>query len=104
MYLTIKTFNNCKILIIISLLISQFLIAQDYQLFSADRPLYKVKKASQKILVDGRMDEGIWKQANAQTFDYYYLANQPDDQQKTTLECCGMMKASICFTKVLINF
>ncbi|NIJ45198.1 hypothetical protein FHR24_001637 [Wenyingzhuangia heitensis] len=49
-----------------------------------DRPVYKVHKATSKITVDGKLDDEAWKQATATNFDYFYLTNGKEEEQKTT--------------------
>lgn len=57
---------------------------QDYKLSLEERPIYSAKKTNTKITVDGKMNESCWKKAETRSLDYYYLAEQPNDKQKTT--------------------
>ena len=53
------------------------------QLVIGQQPVYKVAKAMQAITVDGKMDEAAWKNAEVQSFDYFYRADKPVDKQKS---------------------
>ena len=50
---------------------------------SKERPLFKVKKATAEIVVDGKMDEADWKKSTIRSFDNVYLVEKPTDIQKT---------------------
>jgi len=49
-----------------------------------DKPIFKVHKSSEKMTIDGKMDEKSWKKSEVSNFDFIYLAEKPSDQQKTT--------------------
>src|SRR5690349_24773913 len=57
--------------------------SQEQQLVIGQQPVYKVAKARQPITVDGRMDEAAWKNAEVQSFDYFYRGDKPVDKQKS---------------------
>lgn len=46
--------------------------------------VFTVSKASEPIVVDGRMNESSWRTTEARTFDSFYRVETPDDQQRTT--------------------
>lgn len=50
-----------------------------------ENPVFKVSRATEEIVVDGKLSEEIWKTAEARTLEYFYRADQPDDRQRTTL-------------------
>jgi hypothetical protein len=54
------------------------------QLVIGQQPVYKVAKATTPILIDGKMDEDIWKKASAVSLDHFFRADKPVDKQKTT--------------------
>lgn len=49
-----------------------------------EQPIFKVAKAKEEIVVDGKMQEEIWANTESRTFDNFYRINQANDQQKTT--------------------
>jgi hypothetical protein len=53
------------------------------QLVIGQQPVYKVSKAREPIIVDGKMDEAAWKNAEVQSFDYFYRPDKPVDKQKS---------------------
>ena len=53
------------------------------QLVIGQQPVYKVARASEPIKIDGKMDEAGWKNAEVQSFDYFYRGDKPVDKQKT---------------------
>jgi hypothetical protein len=56
---------------------------EEKQLVIGQQPVYKVAKARGPITVDGKMDEAAWKNAEVQSFDYFYRADKPVDKQKS---------------------
>ena len=46
--------------------------------------IFKVVKTSQKIMVDGKMDEFVWKEAKVGSLDYFLDDIKPTDKQKST--------------------
>lgn len=50
-----------------------------------EQPIFKVTKAVEPIVVDGRMDEASWGATEKRSFEYFYRADQPDDAQRSTL-------------------
>ena len=59
------------------------LYSQEKQLVIGEQPLYKVAKAKGPITIDGKMDDAAWKDAEVESFDYFYRADKPVDKQKT---------------------
>lgn len=49
-----------------------------------NKEIFKVTKASQKITIDGKLDELAWKQAKVGTLDYFFDVVKPTDKQKST--------------------
>lgn len=56
-------------------------IAQEKKLVIGEQPFFKVKRANQSIVVDGKMDEDIWSKTEARSLDYFYAVEKADDQQ-----------------------
>lgn len=54
------------------------------QLVIGQQPVYKVSRAREPITVDGKMDEASWKNAEVQSFNYFYRADKPVEKQKST--------------------
>ena len=62
------------------------LVAQDgKQLVIGQQPVYKVSRAAGPIVVDGRMEEADWADAEVQSFNYFYRADKPAEKQQTRL-------------------
>ncbi|MFZ2287489.1 MAG: hypothetical protein WAV93_10940 [Bacteroidales bacterium] len=60
------------------------LVAQDEkQLVIGHQPVYKVSRAAGPILVDGRMEEADWGDAEVQPFNYFYRGVKPAEKQQT---------------------
>jgi len=51
------------------------------QLVIGQQPVYKVSRAREPIIVDGRMDEASWKNADLQSFNYFYRGDKPFEKQ-----------------------
>ncbi|MCX6329223.1 MAG: carbohydrate-binding family 9-like protein [Bacteroidia bacterium] len=59
-----------------------FLFSQaEKQLVIGQQPVYKVSRASEPIIVDGKMDEVSWKNAEVQSFNYFYRGDKPFEKQ-----------------------
>lgn len=56
----------------------------DKKLSLGEQPIFKVSKTTEKILVDGQMDEESWIKTEARNLEYFYRAEKPDDDQQTT--------------------
>lgn len=48
------------------------------------QPVFKVSKAIESILIDGKMDEVIWRETEARNFSYYFDIVKDTDKQNTT--------------------
>lgn len=57
--------------------------SQETNLLLNDRPLFKVHKATGKMLADGKMNEKDWERSEVRSFDHVYLDEKPSDIQKT---------------------
>jgi hypothetical protein len=53
------------------------------QLVIGQQPVYKVSRAREPIIVDGKMDEAAWKNAEVQSFNYFYRGDKPAEKQLT---------------------
>lgn len=51
------------------------------QLVIGQQPVYKVSRVREPIIVDGRMDEVSWKNAEVQSFNYFYRGDKPFEKQ-----------------------
>ncbi len=70
--------------VIIYLGISMPLLSQaEQKLVIGQQPVYKVSRAKEPIVVDGRMDEATWKNAEVVSFDYFYRADKQFEKQLT---------------------
>jgi hypothetical protein len=78
-----KYFKIKLILSSIFFLTGLTLFSQEKQFVIGQQPLYKVAKATGPIVVDGKMDEATWKNADAKSFDYFYRADKPVEKQKS---------------------
>ena len=70
------------IVLLILLLSATSLFAQEKKLVIGEQPIFKVSRAMQSIVIDGKMDEAAWNKTEARTFDYFYATEKPDDKQK----------------------
>ena len=53
------------------------------QLVTGQQPVYKVSRAREPITIDGKMDEPSWKNAEVQTFNYFYRGDKPFEKQNS---------------------
>jgi len=53
----------------------------DKQLSLGDLPVFKAFKTSEKMRVDGNLNEGDWQKSESRSFDYFYAVEKPDDKQ-----------------------
>lgn len=53
------------------------------QLVIGQQPVYKVSRAREPIIVDGKMDETSWKNAEVQPLNYFYRGDKPVEKQNT---------------------
>ena len=53
------------------------------QLVLGEQPIYKVARAKEPIIVDGKMDEESWKNAEVRTLDYFFRRDEPLEKQQT---------------------
>jgi len=68
--------------LLIVLIIATTNFAQENKLVIGEQPVFKVKRANQSILVDGKMNETIWSKTEARSLDYFYNVEKEDDKQK----------------------
>ncbi len=60
------------------------LFAQDEeQLVIGQQPVYKISRAREPMVVDGKMEEASWADAEVQSFNYFYRADKPVEKQLT---------------------
>ncbi len=73
------------IFLIIFVLISNLsLFSQvEKRLVIGQQPIYKVSKAREPIIVDGKMDEASWKNAEVRSFEYFYRNDKLPEKQDT---------------------
>lgn len=53
------------------------------QLVIGEQPVYRVAKASEPIIVDGRMDEAVWEKAEAVPLSNFFRLDKPVEKQNT---------------------
>ena len=56
----------------------------DTKMSLGEQPVFKVSKAIDSIIIDGKMDEASWSKTQSSTFKYTYRDEKPSDTQKTT--------------------
>lgn len=44
---------------------------------------YEAHKTTEKIQVDGKLDETVWRKCEARSLDYFYAVEKPTDMQQT---------------------
>ena len=59
------------------------LIGQTDKLSLGEQRALKASKTSEKIIIDGLMEEEAWAKTEARTLDYFYRIEKPDDKQQT---------------------
>ncbi|MEX0288312.1 MAG: carbohydrate-binding family 9-like protein [Flavobacteriaceae bacterium] len=60
-------------------------VAQDGKRLSlGEQKIFKVSRATEPIVIDGKLKENVWNKTEARTLDYFYRVEKADDQQKTT--------------------
>lgn len=57
---------------------------QNEKLVLGDHPMFYATKTDMPIVVDGKMNESIWKNTPSTTLDYFYRVEKPEDEQQTT--------------------
>lgn len=70
-----------KLFSLLFLLMNTVSFAQSKKLVIGEQPVFKVKRANQNMVIDGKMNEAIWSQTEARTLNYFYRVETPDDQQ-----------------------
>jgi len=82
---TIKHLNlKASFLIVIYFITGIALYSQnEKQLVIGEQPVYKISRASGPITADGKMDEASWKNAEVQSFNYFFRADKPVEKQKS---------------------
>ena len=80
-----KPFSSKRLFaILICLVIGSPLFSQtEKQLVIGQQPVYKVAKAKEPIVVDGKMDEASWKNAEVQPLSNFFRLDKPVDKQNT---------------------
>lgn len=53
------------------------------QLVTGQQPIYKVSRAGETMVIDGRMDEASWKNAETQPLSYFYRGDKPVEKQNS---------------------
>ena len=71
------------IVLIHLLTISSLFSQTDEQLVIGQQPVYRVSRAREPVIVDGKMDETSWKNAEVRSFDYFYRGDKPAEKQNT---------------------
>lgn len=53
------------------------------QLVIGQQPVYKVSRARESIIVDGKMDEASWKNSEVQPLSYFFRLDKPVEKQNS---------------------
>jgi hypothetical protein len=53
------------------------------QLVIGQQPVYQVFRAKGPVTVDGKLDEATWKDAEVQSFNYFYRGDKPYEKQNS---------------------
>lgn len=59
------------------------LYSQEKELVIGEQPVYKVAKARGPIIIDGKMDDEAWMNAEVVSFDNFFRTDKPVDKQKS---------------------
>src|SRR4030042_45364 len=79
-HLRLKTITTVLLFLLTGLpLFSQ----AEKQLVTGQQPVYKVSRARELITIDGKMDEPSWKNAEVQSFNYFYRGDKPVNKQNS---------------------
>jgi hypothetical protein len=83
--MNIKHINKKEIIVVLICLITNPLLFSqtEKQLVIGQQPIYKVSRAREPITVDGKMDEASWKNAEVQSFNYFYRGDKPVEKQNS---------------------
>ena len=75
-----------QLFFLVSLLLCPMtLLAQtEKKLSLGEQPIFKVSRANERIVVDGKMNEKDWSETEARNFESFYRVEEPDDRQTTT--------------------
>ncbi len=49
-----------------------------------ERSIFKVSRANESIVIDGKMNEAIWSKTEVRSFNYIYNNTKKDDEQKSS--------------------
>lgn len=71
-----------KLPILLITLISVFLVRAQVD---KEKPIFKVSRANESIIIDGKMNETVWNKTEVSFFDYTYNATMPNDKQTSSL-------------------
>lgn len=55
----------------------------DKKMSLGEQPILKVSKTVEKMTIDGKMEEAIWKKTQVRKIDYFYNVEKPEDQQNS---------------------
>ncbi len=76
--------NKLSIVCLLLLQSSSVILAQtEKKLSLGEQPVFKVHNTSKPILVDGNMNEEVWKRTEAKTLENFYNVEKSDDRQRT---------------------
>jgi hypothetical protein len=74
-----------RITFVVLLFTSLSLFSQSEKQFVIGQlPEYKTSRATEPIIVDGKMDEATWKNAVVRSLDYFYRADKAPEKQTST--------------------
>ena len=68
--------------VLVYLTVGSSLFSQpEKQLVTGQQPVYRVSRAGESIIIDGKMDEACWKNAEVSSFNYFYRGDKPVEKQ-----------------------
>ncbi len=76
---------KCGASLLLIFLISIISAAQSIEkIVLGEQPVYFVTKTDSPVIIDDKMTEAIWKNAEARNLNNFYKVEKPDDKQQTT--------------------
>ncbi|MGB5435717.1 MAG: carbohydrate-binding family 9-like protein [Maribacter sp.] len=77
-------FKTILILFFFILPLANSIAQEERRLVLGEQAIFKVSKASEPIIVDGKMEEESWKNTEARKLHYFYNVEKVDDDQQTS--------------------
>ncbi len=58
----------------------------EHRLVIGEQPILKVPKTTEIMVIDGKMDEAVWKKAESKSLDYFYRVDESSDAQNSVFK------------------